>query len=175
VAQPGRGGGEKTVIACRHDLAEPEPEPDTIEPEPEPTLAAPTVGPPEENRLVTRTRERYAAVHQLLGDAMSISAICRTLRLDRKTVQRFARATTIDDLLVKARNRGSVLDRFKPYLHERFNAGHTEAARLTEEDAVPGLPCPALRATVPTPRRSPQGFPAHPHRAGGRTVRPDGR
>jgi hypothetical protein len=39
----------------------------------------------------------------------------------------------VDEPLAKARNRGSVLDRFKPYLHERFNAGYTDAARLTEE------------------------------------------
>jgi hypothetical protein len=53
-------------------------------------------------------------------------------------VQRFARAATVDELLAKARNRGSVLDRFKPFLHERFNAGCTDAARLTQEITAMG-------------------------------------
>ncbi|WP_371666541.1 transposase [Streptomyces sp. NBC_00289] len=52
-----------------------------------------------ERRLVTRTKERYAAVQQLLADGSSLERICRTLRLDRSTVRRFARATSIDELL----------------------------------------------------------------------------
>jgi len=171
---------EKTVIACRHDLAEPQPDPDTTEADSEPTSAAPTVGPPAENRLMTRTRERYAAVQQLLGEGMSISAICRSLRLDRKTVQRFARAATLDELLVKARHRGSLLDPFKPYLHERFNAGHTDAARLTEEITAMGyrgsdktvrrylhpfratLTAPPVRPVPPTVRKVTGWLTRHP-------------
>jgi transposase len=139
---------EKTVIAHRDDLTEPEPNADLADP---PVPAPPTPSSdstsadrasagstPVESRLMTRTRERYVAVQQLLREGMSLSAICRTLRLDRKTVQRFARAETVDELLAKARNRGSLLDRFKPYLHERFNAGCTDAARLTEEITAMG-------------------------------------
>jgi transposase len=120
---------------------------------------------------VTRTRERYAAVQQLLAHGASISGICRALRLDRKTVQRFARADSIDELLAKARNRGSLLDAFKPHLHERFNAGCTDAARLTEEITAMGyrgsdktvrrylhpfrdtLTAPPARPTPPTVRQ----------------------
>ena len=116
---------EKTVIDHRGALAEPEPDGDAPAPV---TPVSDSV--PAERRLVVRTRERHAAVQQLLGEGWSISAICRALRLDRKTVQRFARAQSVEELLVKARNRGSLLDPFKPYLHERFNAGNTDAARL---------------------------------------------
>ncbi len=150
---------EKTVIAHRHDLAEPEPEADTANPPaPEQSTPASDSTPTGdsasvESRLVTRTRERYAAVQQLLSEGMSISAICRTLRLDRKTVQRFARANNMDELLAKARNRGSLLDRFKPYLHERFNAGCTDAARLTEEIIAMGY-----RGSDKTVRRYLQPF-----------------
>ncbi len=134
---------EKTVIAYRGDLAEPEPEADAADPS-VPTPPTPSSdstsadSTPVDSRLVTRTRERYAAVQHLLVEGRSISAICRTLRLDRKTVQRFARAETVDELLAKAGNRGSLLDRFKPYLHERFNAGRTDAARFTEEITAMG-------------------------------------
>ena len=53
----------------------------------------------------------------------SISGIARELRLTRHTVRRFARAESIEDLLVKAGSRGSLLDPFKPYLHHGSTPG----------------------------------------------------
>ncbi|MFC4517245.1 transposase [Streptomyces ehimensis] len=67
-----------------------------------------------ERRLVTRSRERYAAVQQFLDDGSTLEHICRTLQLDRSTVRRFARATSIDELLVKAANRSTTLDECAP-------------------------------------------------------------
>lgn len=94
---------------------------------------------PIDGRLVTRTRERHSAVRQLASSqGMSISAIGRKLSLDRRTVRRFARATEVEELLTKAESRVSLLDEFKPHLHERFNAGCTDAARLTREIALLG-------------------------------------
>jgi transposase len=93
---------------------------------------------PAESRLVIRTRERYAAVADLRRQGESLSAICRVLSLDRKTVQRFARASTVDDLLGKATARHSLLDPFKVYLHQRWNGGVTEAAALAKEIAAQG-------------------------------------
>ncbi|MEU3521060.1 transposase [Streptomyces sp. NPDC006654] len=46
-----------------------------------------------ERRLVARTKERYAAVRQLLDHGSSLEGICRTLRLDRSTVRRFGCGT----------------------------------------------------------------------------------
>ncbi|WP_337918555.1 ISL3 family transposase [Actinopolymorpha pittospori] len=86
-----------------------------------------------ERRLVTRTRERYAAVCDLLAKGESLAGIGRTLGLDRKTVQRFARATSLDELLVKATARASKLDPFKPYLHQRWNQGCTDIPTLHAE------------------------------------------
>jgi transposase len=86
-----------------------------------------------ENPLTVRTRERHAAVQEQLAVGASISAIGRSLSLDRRTVRRFTRAAEVDELLGKAGSRGSMLDPFKPYLHERFNAGHTDAAALTDQ------------------------------------------
>jgi len=86
-----------------------------------------------ERRLVTRTRERYAEIRQRLDDGQSLAGICRALDLDRKTVQRFARAASADELLVNAMNRESKLDRFKPYLCQRWNEGITDAAALHAE------------------------------------------
>jgi hypothetical protein len=93
---------------------------------------------PIDGRLVNRTRERHTAVRQLASQGVSISAIGRKLSLDRRTVRRFARATEVEELLTKTESRASLLDEFKPHLHERFNAGCTDAARLTREIALLG-------------------------------------
>jgi hypothetical protein len=50
--------------------------------------------------------------------------------LDRTTVRRFARAATVDELLVKATTRESKRDQFKPYSCQRWNEGVTDAAAL---------------------------------------------
>ena len=84
-----------------------------------------------ERRLVTRTRERYAEIRQRLDAGQSLAAICRALDLDRKTVQRFARAASADELLAGAMNRESKLDRFKPYICQRWNEASPTPPRCT--------------------------------------------
>src|SRR3984893_14558818 len=81
-----------------------------------------------ERRLVTRTRERYADIRARLDEGQSLSAISRATGLDRGTVQRFARAQSVDELLVKAVTRQSRLDEFKPYLCRRGNEGARDAS-----------------------------------------------
>ncbi|MGY1934018.1 ISL3 family transposase [Nocardia gipuzkoensis] len=79
--------------------------------------------PPVDARLIARTRERHAAVHAHLAKGWSISAIGRALTLDRKTVRRFARAANPEEVLVKTRTRASLLDPYKPHLHQRLGEG----------------------------------------------------
>jgi hypothetical protein len=86
-----------------------------------------------ERRLVVRTQERYAAVQQLLADGHSLGAIARELQLDRSTVRRFTRATSIEELLVKTVNRTGLLDGFTEHLTARFHAGTTDAVTLHAE------------------------------------------
>jgi transposase len=86
-----------------------------------------------ERRLVTRTRERFAEIRGQLDAGESLSAISRVTGLDRKTVQRFARAGSAEELLGKATSRESKLDEFTPYLHQRWNEGVTDAAALHAE------------------------------------------
>ncbi len=89
--------------------------------------------------MVVRLREHYAAVEELRTKKVSISAIARQLRLDRKTVRRFAVATCVEDVLAKQYDqRPSVLDRFKPYLRQRFNEGCTTATVLFAEIQAQG-------------------------------------
>jgi transposase len=89
--------------------------------------------------LAVRTRQRYAAVQRLRGQGKGIKAITRELGLAKETVRRFARAATAEELLGSALGgRASVLDEFKPYLHHRFNLGHTNGSQLFAEIRAQG-------------------------------------
>jgi transposase len=86
-----------------------------------------------EGRLAARTRERYAAIHELLQAGESQHAISRILSLSRPTVGRFARAASADELMDGATGKESKPDPFKPYIHQRWNDGLTDAAALHAE------------------------------------------
>ena len=138
---------EKTVVAHRGCLKEPGPGPGAPGDGPATAAAEPAAAPElppgepdglrdvcgRERCLVTRTRERHAAVRELLASGQSLSAISRVLDLDRKTVQRFAREPDVAALLVKATSRDSKLDPFKPWISQRWNEGVTDAAILHAE------------------------------------------
>ena len=135
---------EKTALACLAALSPPSPAPDIPQTAAAPDPPAPAPGPPAEpdgfrdsrgqqRRLVARHRERYAAVQALRAEGCTIREIARRLGLARNTVLKFSQAASIDELLVKATSRPSILDPFKPYLGQRWNDGCTSAAALHEE------------------------------------------
>jgi hypothetical protein len=135
---------EKTVISCRADLRELAPEPS----DPEPAEAA--TGVPAETagadagqdlgagRLTVRARERHAVVHDLLAQGKTHSQICKTLGLSARTVRKFIRATTAEQVITGPVPRSSRIDRFAPYLQERWNQGCTDAAQLHAEIQAQG-------------------------------------
>ncbi|GLW04485.1 transposase [Streptomyces lavendulae] len=84
-------------------------------------------------RLVARTAERYAAVQKWLAEGKSLGEIRRTLRLGHSTVRRFARAGSLDEFLVKATGRLSVLDEHKAYLHAHWLDGRHDIPQLHRE------------------------------------------
>jgi transposase len=89
-----------------------------------------------ERVLVSRTRERHAAVHDLLQAGRSQREAAEILDLSRNTVNRFAAQPDAARLLVKATSRESKLDPFKPYISQRWNEGITSAAALHAEMAA---------------------------------------
>ena len=119
-----------------------------------------------ERALVARTRERHAAVHDLLAAGHTQAGAGRILDLDPDTVHRYASQPDVAPLLVKATSRDSRLDPFKPWITRRWNEGVTSAAALhAEMAAILGWqPArrPALRRPVPPCRRQDQGRPGRP-------------
>jgi transposase len=128
---------EKAVAAHRGCLTGPASTPEEERGGP----ASPTPAGPEglrdvcgrDRRLVARTRDRHTAVHSLLAAGHSERDAARILGLARGTVHRFAAAASSEELLVKATSRQTKLDRYKPYLRQRWNEGITSAAALHAE------------------------------------------
>ncbi|UQW99300.1 ISL3 family transposase [Streptomyces sp. RerS4] len=86
-----------------------------------------------ETPLLDRVRQRHAEVNELAASGLSLSAIGRRLRLDRKTVRRY-RNHDLEDLLASARDRGhGVLDPFIGHIQHRFDQGATSPMQLYRE------------------------------------------
>ena len=116
---------------------------------PEPVVPAQEIGPdpgdpvdpvvptwPDTARI-GHTRQRYDQTHDLRDQGLSMRAIARRLDLNFKTVRRYLRADSVDALLAGG-VRVSVLDSFKPYLHDRLADGVRNATVLHREIAEQG-------------------------------------
>ncbi|WP_317797393.1 ISL3 family transposase [Actinoplanes sichuanensis] len=95
--------------------------------QPRPSTDAP------EGRRVEVTRQRHAEIHALSVKGVGNTAISRVLNLDHKTVLRYLRAATADELLTEVVPRTRDLDKHLAYLAERWEQGCTNAAWLTAE------------------------------------------
>jgi transposase len=129
---------QKTVAAHRGCLTGTGPAPETGS---GPPPAAPAAAVPDgfhdvhgrPRRLVARTLDRHAGIHHLIAAGESQAAISRILDLDPATVAKYAGAATPAPLLTRATSRETALDPFKPYLHQRWNQGITDATVLHAE------------------------------------------
>ena len=88
---------------------------------------------PVEGLRAELTRQRWAEVHALWDKGIGHTAICRALDLDDKTVRRYARAASAEELLTQALRRASVLDEHTAYLAERWQEGCINARLLFGE------------------------------------------
>ena len=118
---------ERAVARHRSCLQEPPSQP---VPEPLPEQATPR----QEQGLAARTRARHAEVHAALARGLTITEISRTLRLERKTVRRYATAATADQLICGPRlTRPGLLGPHQAYLRQRWDEGIRSTERLHQE------------------------------------------
>ena len=129
-------------------------------PDPEPGPPAEQAAPAPETGLAARTRARHAEVHAALARGLTLTEISRTLRLDRKTVRRYATAATADQLTGGARlTRPGLLGPHQDWLRQRWDEGIRSTERLHAGTARPRLPrqpahpAPAHRPAPPRHRR----------------------
>ena len=93
-----------------------------------------------------RRKERYAQIHALAAQGISLRTIATQLQLSRGTVRKYARATAAP-LPQRRAHRPSVLDAYKPYLVARWNAGchvGTDLLREIEAQGYQGGPSVAM-------------------------------
>ncbi|MER8090705.1 ISL3 family transposase [Streptomyces sp. NPDC094048] len=92
-----------------------------------------------EGTRASQARERHAAVHALMAKGVSHTGIVAELRLDPKTVRKFMRAATPEELISGPTGRRSILDDHTAYLIARFSEGCTSSDRLHKELVERGL------------------------------------
>ncbi|WP_033346716.1 ISL3 family transposase [Catenuloplanes japonicus] len=115
-----------------------------LRPDPPPAEAetAPA-GPPDEpdptGRLADRRREHHALVHDLLGQGMAIRQIAGHLGWGRHTVQRYARATTWQQMIVGRRRPATSLDPYKAHLQAGYTGRHGNTQALHREITALGF------------------------------------
>ncbi|MFE6903609.1 ISL3 family transposase [Streptomyces sp. NPDC057717] len=127
---------------------------------------------PPDGQLLARVRQWHTDIHQLRERGWTISAIARRLGRDRKTVRHYL-TTDLDQILASTRERrpNGHINRFKPYLQQRFRGGATNAAALFREvrergyrgsrvvvtkyiaTLRAGTAAPEPRQPIPSPRR----------------------
>jgi hypothetical protein len=103
-------------------------------PDPQRTAGQATAEHAGNRARVLRTRQRYEQVQKLKAEGMRIAAIQRELRLAPGTARRYFHAATVDELVAGTlAGWPSMLDDYKPYLHQRWNEGCTNIWQLHNE------------------------------------------
>ncbi len=123
-----------------------EPPPPTSEPDPQPSPQAdepPPSSPPltqtEQKRQATRERRvaRYQAVIELHRQGLSRRAIARQLGLGYRTIQRYLEADAFPEMAQRRKGR-SILNRYVPYLQQRWLEGVHNGSQLFREIKAQG-------------------------------------
>jgi transposase len=123
----------KKVVARHRRCLLPAPEPQAGEP-PVADQAADQVAEQVVGSRAERTRTRHADIHALLAQGLSPTTIARTLNLDRKTVRRYQRAASPEELITtNPTGPPSTLNPHKAHLRRRWDQGCTSSTQLFAE------------------------------------------
>ncbi|WP_455410110.1 ISL3 family transposase [Streptomyces hiroshimensis] len=150
------------------------------------TGPAPVKDPAENTAADTRAgrhaRTLFDAVQALTRSGRSHSSVARELGLNRRTVSKYARAHTWQEVVRRPPRKPSTLDPYLGYLQQRWDEGEHSAKILHEElqskgylghyqrvkmAVAPlrrGLPVDEPCERPPSPREAARWITAHPHR-----------
>ncbi|MCW8381569.1 ISL3 family transposase [Streptomyces justiciae] len=118
---------ERCVLAHRRCLTPPQEEAQVA-------VVEPSAAPPAiEGKRAANTRRHFAAVHEMYDKGVAIDVISKTLRMDRKTIRKYAHATTVEELLAPPRQSRKMLQPWAEYLNMRWHEGCTDSGRLFRE------------------------------------------
>ncbi|MDQ2787673.1 MAG: ISL3 family transposase [Chloroflexota bacterium] len=81
---------------------------------------------------------RYVEVMALHAQGVSQREIARALRIGRRTIRQFVRMGSFPER-APAATRSTIVDRYEPYLRERWNAGCQNAEQLWREISAQGF------------------------------------
>ncbi|UQA97641.1 ISL3 family transposase [Streptomyces halobius] len=84
-------------------------------------------------RAGRHARRLFEAVHALTDTGRTYSAVSRELGLDRRTVRKYARARTWQEVMRRPPRKPSTLDPYRDYLQQRWDEGEHNAMVLHEE------------------------------------------
>jgi hypothetical protein len=101
--------------------------------------AATTVARAQNRARVVRARQRYEQVQALKADGKNVTTVMRELRLAPGTARRYYHAASADEVVAGTLTGWpSKLDDYKPFLHQRWNAGCTNILQLHREITARG-------------------------------------
>lgn len=136
----------------------------------------------EDTRAARHARRLFEAVQALTRTGRSHSCVARELGLDRRTVSKYARAHTWQEVMRRPPRKPSTLDPYLDYLQQRWDEGQHSAKILHEELQTKGylghyqrvkmavaplrrgLPLDEPRERPPSPREAARWIITHPHR-----------
>ncbi|MFD7861437.1 transposase [Streptomyces sp. NPDC059783] len=134
------------------------------------------------SRAGRHAQSLFEAVQALTRTGRSHSSVARELGLDRRTVRKYARARTWQEVMRRPPRKPSTLDPYLGYLRQRWDEGQHSAKILHEELQAKGylghyqrvkmavaplrraLPIDEPRERPPSPRETARWITTHPHR-----------
>ncbi|MFE9139650.1 ISL3 family transposase [Streptomyces sp. NPDC007355] len=134
------------------------------------------------SRAGRHAQSLFEAVQALTRTGRSHSSVARELGLDRRTVGKYARASTWQEVMRRPPRKPSTLDPYLDYLQQRWNEGQHSAKILHEELQTKGylghyqrvkmavaplrrgLSIDEPRERPPSPREAARWITTHPHR-----------